>query len=52
MDKELIKKENRPWVKEVKMQMRKWLQKLKQARINEELATMVNIKYWYVKIKI
>ena len=44
MDMELITKENRPWVKEVKVEMRKWLQKPKQASISKELATVVNRK--------
>ena len=44
MDMELITKENRPWVKEVKIDMRKWLQKPKQASISKELATVVNRK--------
>ena len=44
MDMELITKENKPWVKEVKVEMRKWLQKPKQASISKELATVVNRK--------
>ena len=44
MDMELITKENRPWVREVKVEMRKWLQKPEQARISKELVKVVNRK--------
>ena len=43
-DMELITKENRPWVREVKVEMRKWLQEAEQGRISKELATVVNRK--------
>ena len=41
---ELITKENRPWVREVKVEMRKWLQKPEQSKISKELEKVVNRK--------
>ena len=43
-DMELITKENRPWVREVKVEMRKWLQKPEQSKISKELGKVVNRK--------
>ena len=43
-DMELITKENRSWVREVKVEMREWLRKPKQTRISKELAEVVNRK--------
>ena len=43
-DMELITKENRALVREVKVEMREWLQKPEQARISKKLAKVVNRK--------
>ena len=43
-DMELITEENEPWVRKVKVEMRKWLQKPEQSRISKELAKVVNRK--------
>ena len=44
MDMELITEENGSWVREVKVEMRKWLQKPEQEMISRKLATVVNRK--------
>ena len=43
-DMELITEENLPWVREVKVEMRKWLQKPEQEMISRKLASVVNRK--------